>query len=85
METLLIAVTVLSLAMAIGMAVLTTRLLREDRARADARVAALTQLSAEPELEPPPAFLDEPVSGSPRMRPAPRCRRRQPRPARRWS
>lgn len=61
MDTLLIAVTVLSLAMAIGLAILTTRLLREDRARADARVAALTQLSAEPELEPPPALFEEPV------------------------
>lgn len=54
MVTLLITVTVLSLAMTIGLAILTTRLLREDRARADARVAALTQLTAEPDLEPPP-------------------------------
>ncbi|MEO8520385.1 MAG: hypothetical protein ABI603_03415 [Acidobacteriota bacterium] len=61
MDTLLIAVTVLSLTMAIGLAILTTRLLREDRARAEARIAALTQLSAEPELEPPPALLDEPL------------------------
>ncbi len=61
MDTLLIAVTVLSLTMAAGLAILTTRLLREDRARAEARIAALTRLSAEPDLAPPPAFLDEPL------------------------
>ncbi len=53
MDTLLIAVTVLALTMAVGMAILTARLLREDRARADARVAALTVLSAEPDLDLP--------------------------------
>jgi hypothetical protein len=48
METLLIAVTAISLAMATGMAIVVAKLLREDRARSEARVAALAALSAEP-------------------------------------
>lgn len=42
------AVTGLSLAMAIGMTLVVARLLREDRARSEARVAALVAMAAEP-------------------------------------
>lgn len=42
------AVTALSLAMAIGMAMVVAKLLREDRARSGARVAALVAMAAEP-------------------------------------
>ena len=48
MDTVLIAVTALSLAMAIGMAIVVARLLRDDRERSDARVAALTAMAAGP-------------------------------------
>ncbi len=48
METVLIAVTAVALVLAGGMAVLTTRLLREDRLRSDARVAALNAMASEP-------------------------------------
>jgi hypothetical protein len=48
MDTVLIAVTALSLAMAIGMAVIVAKLLRDDRERSDARVAALTAMAAGP-------------------------------------
>jgi hypothetical protein len=45
MDTVLISVTALSLAMAIGMGVVIVRLLREDRERSEARVAALTAMA----------------------------------------
>lgn len=48
METVLIAVTAVALVLAGGMAVLTTRLLREDRLRSEARVAALAAMALEP-------------------------------------
>jgi hypothetical protein len=48
MDTVLIAVTALSLAMAIGMALVVAKLLRDDRERSDARVAALTAMAAGP-------------------------------------
>jgi hypothetical protein len=48
MDTVLIAVTALSLAMAIGMAVIVAKLLRDDRERSDARVAALSAMAAGP-------------------------------------
>ena len=56
METLLMTVTLVSLALAIGMAVLAWRLLREDRQRSAARAEALEAMAAE---------SDEPV-GAPR-------------------
>lgn len=46
MDTVLIAVTLISLAMALAMGVLVARLLREERRRSDARVAALIEMSA---------------------------------------
>jgi hypothetical protein len=48
MDTLLITVTVLSLVMAMAMGVMLARLLREERRRSDARVAALTEMASEP-------------------------------------
>lgn len=48
MDTILLAVTGLSLAMAAGMAVLLGRTLRAERRRSDARVALLEQLAADP-------------------------------------
>ncbi len=47
MDTVLLAVTVLSLAMAVAMAFIVAKLMREERARADARVNALTVLAAQ--------------------------------------
>jgi hypothetical protein len=48
MDTVLIAVAALSLAMAIGMAIVVAKLLRDDRERSAARVAALGAMAAEP-------------------------------------
>jgi hypothetical protein len=48
MNTLLIGVAGLSLALAVGMAIVIARLLREDRERSEARVAALAALAADP-------------------------------------
>ena len=47
MEVTLIVVTLLSIALAIAMGILTWRLLQEERLRSDARVAALEQGLAE--------------------------------------
>lgn len=55
METVLIAVTAVALVLAGGLAVLTIRLLREDRLRSDARVAALSAMASEPLPEGEPA------------------------------
>jgi hypothetical protein len=46
MDTVLITVAALSLAMAIGMAIVVAKLLRDDRARSEARVAALSAMAA---------------------------------------
>jgi hypothetical protein len=48
MDTVLIAVTALSLMMAVGMAVVVAKLLRADRERSDARVAALAVMASRP-------------------------------------
>jgi len=48
MNTLLIAVAGLSLALAVGMGIVIVRLLREDRERSEARVAALSALAGDP-------------------------------------
>lgn len=47
------AVTALSLAMAAGMALVVVKLVREERARAEARVAALGAMSADPVIDSP--------------------------------
>ena len=72
MDTVLLAVTVLSLAMAIGMAFIVAKLMREERARSDARVNALAALAAHPSAGTPvapPAAVDpfERVALAPRQ------------------
>ena len=59
METLMMVVTIVALALAIGMSVLAWRLLRENRRRSSARVEALQAMAME--TEPPDRFsvLDE--------------------------
>src|SRR5437868_3209090 len=60
MHTLLIVLTSLSIAVVVALSVVLARLMREDRQRSDARVAALAMMAAdaapysaaEPELEP---------------------------------
>jgi hypothetical protein len=47
MDTILMAVTAVSLAMVVGMAGVLARMLREERRRSDARVALLTELASE--------------------------------------
>jgi hypothetical protein len=53
MDTVLMVVTALSLAMAAGMAFIVAKLVREERARAEARVAALGAMSADPVVDSP--------------------------------
>jgi hypothetical protein len=53
MNTVLMAVTALSLAIAAGMAFIVAKLVREERARSEARVAALGAMSADPALDSP--------------------------------
>ncbi|CAN5599994.1 hypothetical protein BH23ACI1_BH23ACI1_06770 [soil metagenome] len=55
MTTLLILVTVVSLAMTTGLFLLVVKLRREERLRSDARVAALLEWSADPAAERPAA------------------------------
>jgi hypothetical protein len=52
MDTILLAVTVLSLAMAAGMAILVVAVLRQDRARSNARIAALGAMAGDPVNDP---------------------------------
>lgn len=66
METMMLAVAGLALALALGMAVVAWRLLRSDRERTEARAAMLRQLAFEPEPD-----LDERVFQSPDMSPSP--------------
>lgn len=68
MESILIAVTTLALAVAVAMAVLAWRLLREERRRADARVAALVEFAAQEgdETGPAPRPAARPAPASPR-------------------
>jgi hypothetical protein len=53
MDTVLLAVTILSLAMAVAMGFIVAKLVREERARSEARVAALTAMAAEPAADVP--------------------------------
>ena len=48
MDTILLTVTGVSLALAAGMGVLLARMLRDERRRSDARIALLSELAAEP-------------------------------------
>ena len=54
MDTVLLAVTILSLAMALALAFIVARLIREERARSEARVSALGTMAAQTVPEPPP-------------------------------
>ena len=47
MDTILLSVTILSLTVALALAVMLAKLLREERARSEARVAALTAMAAQ--------------------------------------
>ena len=59
METLMMVVTVVALALAIGMSVVAWRLLRDNRQRSSVRVAALRDMAAETERPARFASLDE--------------------------
>ena len=80
MEPTLVAVTVMSLAMAVAMGAIAWRLLREERRRSDARVAALAELAACERASggaQPPPFAPRPVARSSAPIPSPdRARRR---------
>src|SRR5688500_9148664 len=52
MDTTLVGVTLLSLGMAAALSVIVWRMLRDERARSEARVAALAAISARPETRP---------------------------------
>jgi hypothetical protein len=58
MDTILLAVTGISLAVAAVMGVLLTRMLRDERRRSDARIALLSELAAEPATAPAPLDSD---------------------------
>ena len=62
MDTTLIGVTLLSLAMAGTLSVIVWRMLRDERARSDARVAVLTSMAAAPAA---PAAADLPLRQAP--------------------
>src|SRR6476659_9826512 len=64
MDTVLMAVTALSLAMAAGMAFIVAKLVRAERARSEARVVALGAMSADPVVDRP---LPRPAAGSHRQ------------------
>lgn len=53
MDTVMMAVTILSLAMAVAMAFIVAKLMREERARSEARVTALTAMAAQPAADTP--------------------------------
>lgn len=75
MDTILMVVTALSLAMATGLALVVVKLLREERARSEARVAALAAMSSNPIMD---------VACDPVLNPVPHPRPQAPhsRPAR---
>ena len=57
MDTTLVGVTLLSLGMAAALSVIVWRMLRDERARSEARVTALAAMSARPASRPPAADL----------------------------
>ena len=65
MDTILIAVTAVALAMAAGMAIVVATLLRQERARSDARVAALSELAADAVVDSPARRPDAATLRSP--------------------
>jgi hypothetical protein len=70
MDTVLLAVTILSLGMALALAFIVTRLIREERARSEARVNALSTMAVA-DVSAPPAAEPRPAP-APRAVPAPR-------------
>jgi len=68
MVTLLIAVTAVSLAMAVGLAIVVLKLVRDDRRRSEARVLALSAMSAAPVERPQRSAAPDPAP-APRPRP----------------
>lgn len=70
MDAVLIAVTFVSLASALAMGVFLTTLLREERRRSDARVAALIEISSEPAIA-APIVAPAVAPASPKPRPVP--------------
>ncbi len=77
MDTVLIVVTLISLALAGGMSVLVVKMLREERRRSDARVAALLELAAESGVAQPRAAAPKPP-GAPAARRVPAPIERDP-------
>src|SRR5690349_17387277 len=74
MDTVLLAVTILSLAMALALAFIVARLIREERARSEARVNALSTMAAGDVSMPAPSVPVTPeaphVAPLPRVAPA---------------
>ena len=66
MDTVLLAVTILSLAMAVAMAFVVAKLMREERARSEARVSALTAMAAQPAADVPGAAPVAHIAQAPR-------------------
>ena len=62
MDTVLISVTLVSIGLAGAMGVIAARLLREERRRSEARVAALSDLAADPEPAPAPVAVRQPAA-----------------------
>ncbi len=69
MDTLLIGVTAVSLAMAVGLAMVVLKLVRDDRRRSEARVLALSAMSAAPVERPQRFAAPDTAPVSPRPRP----------------
>jgi hypothetical protein len=67
MDTVLLAVTILSLAMAVAMAFIVAKLMRDERARSEARVSALTAMAAQPASDGPIAPPLAAAAPSPRV------------------
>jgi len=75
MDTVLLSVTLLSLAMALALAFIVARLIREERARSEARVHALTTMAVEDDVSTPAAAEPAPrpvPAPAPRLAPAAR-------------
>lgn len=78
MDTVLMAVTILSLAMAVAMAFIVAKLMREERARSEARVAALTSMAAQPAADAPMAVAPARIAPPPTVAAPPRPIERAP-------
>jgi hypothetical protein len=65
MDTTLVTVTLLSMAMAASLSVIVWRMLRDERRRSEARVVALTTKARAPNLEPRSSILELPIREAP--------------------